>query len=43
MGLTLSHYDNKIVYKAGKQHNNAAMLSKLSLAATPADMPVPGT
>ena len=39
----MSHYDNNIVYKVGKQHNNAGMLSKLSLAATPTDVPVPGT
>ena len=40
--LTLSCYDYNIIYKPGKQHNNADMLSRLPLATAPTDVPVPG-
>ena len=40
--LTLSGYDYNIVYKPGKHHCNADMLSRLPLKTTPRDIPVPG-
>ena len=40
--LPLNFYDYNIIYKPDKQHNNADMLSRLPLATTPTDVPVPG-
>ena len=40
--LTLSGYEYDIVYKPGKQHCNADMLSRLPLETAPKDVPVPG-
>ena len=40
--LTLSGYEYDIMYKPGKQHCNADMLSRLPLETAPKDVPVPG-
>ena len=40
--LTLSAYDYRIIYKPGKEHANADLLSRLPLPDTITDVPLPG-
>lgn len=40
--LTLSAYDYSIIYKPGKEHANADLLSRLPLPDTITDVPLPG-
>ena len=40
--LTLSAYNYTITYKPGSQHGNADLLSRLPLAGTPKEVPLPG-
>ena len=40
--LTLAAYDYHIVYKAGANHGNADMLSRLPLPSAPSTVPTPG-